>query len=166
MSWVNHFINNGSLVKKEISEKCQLCFSRCLIFIVNQPLVFPCVSKEEKKKLSYKTFKVKHCPQPLEYLKYPCIIHPLVTHSLIINSTKGQLCGGRTGIMANIWMGWWMVGRAPGEMYIETHRERDLQVNVHKQTDCQKRAGLRQRGGQINRHTDSAKAKKQRQTML
>lgn len=46
------------------------------------------------------------------------------------------------------------------------HRERDLQMNVHKQTDCQKRTGFRQTEGQINRHTDSAKANKQRQTVL
>lgn len=59
-----------------------------------------------------------------------------------------------------------MVGRAPGEMGRETEGERDLQMNVHKQTDCQKRTGLRRTEGQINRRTDSAKANKQRQTVL
>lgn len=38
-----------------------------------------------------------------------------------------------------------------------------LQPNAPKQTDCQKRTGLRQTEGQINRHTDSAKANKRRQ---
>lgn len=48
----------------------------------------------------------------------------------------------------------------------EREREGDLQTNVHKQTDCQKRTGLGQTEGQINRRTDSAKANKQRQTGL
>lgn len=72
----------------------------------------------------------------------------------------------------------WVVGRATEEMGMETQRERervevgeeeregDLQTNVHKQTDCQKRTGLGQTEGQINRRTDSAKANKQRQTGL
>lgn len=44
--------------------------------------------------------------------------------------------------------------------------DRDPQIIVHTQTDCEKRTGLRQTEGQINRRTDSAKANKQRQTVL
>lgn len=87
---------------------------------------------------------------------------------MIINSREGQgwRKDGHPGKPLNGLMdGWKGIGRdGHGDRLRE--RERDLQMNVHKQTDCQKRTGLRQTEGQINRRTDSAKANKQRQTVL
>lgn len=103
------------------------------------------------------TLHVRSHPSWIYTKKKPNYFHLPAAPSLIINSREGQWGwrkDGHPGKQLNGLMdGWKVTVREMGRETEKRERQRDLQMNVHKQTACQRRTRLGQTEGQINRRT-------------